>query len=138
MALMRFHCVVASPNRDTEKPGISNGGLTAFRGRERDNWEKRLFGGVYQKPDVTSLERPKYGALDLMNHADGPSPRFGSCYFRLSNEVSKRCSFTYKDSFYQPEECGTIDDLTCIMASMLSVGSDVLMAEKMLLFLYFC
>lgn len=99
---------------------LSNGGLTAFRGGQRDIWEKRLFGEAYQKPHVTSFERPKYGALDLMNRADGPAPRFGSCYFRLNSQVSRRCSFTYQDSFYEPEEFGVIDELTCIIASILA------------------
>jgi hypothetical protein len=97
--------------RNQFETGLSNGGLTAFRGGERDNWEKRLFGGAYQKVNVEAAERPKYGALDLMNYSDGAAPRFGSCYFRLSHEVSKRCSLTDKDSFFQPEGFGTIDHL---------------------------
>jgi Protein of unknown function (DUF3626) len=31
---------------------ISNGGLTAFPGGDRDRWEERLFGGVYQRAGV--------------------------------------------------------------------------------------
>ncbi|MEM7030125.1 MAG: DUF3626 domain-containing protein [Chloroflexota bacterium] len=99
---------------------ISNGGLTAFQGGQRDDWEQRLFGGAYQKPDVTPSERPKYGALDLMNHADGPAPRFGSCYFRLSNAVCQRCTFTYQDSVSEPDVFGTIHDLAGIMAATLT------------------
>lgn len=98
--------------------GISNGGLTAFRGGQRDNWEKGLFGGVYQKEETEMSERPKYGALDLLNFSDGAAPRFGSCYFRLNTEVSKRCSFTNKDSYHEPEYFGTIDNFINILAAL--------------------
>lgn len=59
---------------------ISNGKLSPAPGGERDLWEQRLFGGAYQQESSASC-RPKYGALQLMMHPDGPSPRFGSCYF---------------------------------------------------------
>ena len=105
--------------RNQFETGISNGGLTAFRGGQRDNWEKRLFDGAYQHIKATITERPKYGALDVMHNADGPAPRFGSCYFLLDPAVSQRCSFTYQDSYYEPEIFGTIDTLTGLMAAML-------------------
>ena len=54
---------------------ISNGSVSAYPGGARDRWEQRLFGGAYQAEGVANRERPKYGALDLMLHADGPSPR---------------------------------------------------------------
>lgn len=59
---------------------ISNGKLSPAPGGERDLWEQRLFGGACQQESSASC-RPKYGALQLMMHPDGPSPRFGSCYF---------------------------------------------------------
>lgn len=67
---------------------ISNGSVSAYPGGERDLWEKRIFGGAYHLNGSTNSERPKYGALDLMLHPDGPAPRFGSCYFLLSPKVS--------------------------------------------------
>lgn len=106
--------------RNQFETGLSNGGLTAFRGGDRDNWEKRLFGGAYQKETVEPAERPKYGALDLMGYSDGAAPRFGCCYFRLSREVSKRCSFTDKDSVFKPDVFGMIEHFTNIMASLLA------------------
>jgi len=36
--------------------------------------------------------------LELLRHADGPSPRFGSCYFLLGRAVSQRCTFTWGGS----------------------------------------
>jgi len=39
--------------RNQFETGLSNGGLTAFRGGMRDVWGLGLFGGVYQRPEVT-------------------------------------------------------------------------------------
>ena len=62
---------------------ISNGKLDPCVGGERAEWENHLFGDVFSDTDLS--ERPKYGALDLFRHSDGPCPRFGSCYFVLSS-----------------------------------------------------
>jgi Protein of unknown function (DUF3626) len=97
---------------------ISNGGLSAFPGGLRDEWERTLFGGAYHADGVDAAHRPKYGALDLMRHADGASPRFGSCYLLLSPEVSKRCTFTYLDSHQLPLERGTYAELDDILAAL--------------------
>ena len=99
--------------------GISNGSRSAFAGGSRDRWEARLFGGAYQLPGVSAAQRPKYGALDLLRHADGPAPRFGSCYLVLHAAVSRRCTFTYGDSHLDPEHAGTIDRLDAVMAALL-------------------
>lgn len=100
--------------------GISNGGLTAFEGGSRDLWEKRLFGGAYQKPGVTAAERPKYGALNLMNYWDGACPRFGSCYFRLKSAVAQRCSFAYGDSSSNPNVTADVDHFDVVLSKLLS------------------
>jgi hypothetical protein len=68
--------------RNQFETGLSSGGRTAFPGGDRDRWERALFGGAYQATEVEPDERPKYGALELVRHPDGPSPRFGSCYLR--------------------------------------------------------
>jgi hypothetical protein len=76
-------CQAASQRRRVYRSqwvtGISNGGLTAFPGGERDRWEERLFAGAYQRSGVTADEHPIYGGLDLLGHPDGSCPRFGSC-----------------------------------------------------------
>lgn len=95
---------------------ISNGSVTAYPGGARDLWEKKLFGGAYQSEGVTYSERPKYGALDLMLHPDGPAPRFGSCYFLLYPTVSYRCTYSYGGSQDDPTEKGTLEDLDDILA----------------------
>src|SRR5690625_4543910 len=81
---------------------LSNGKLAPSSGGERDVWENRIFGGAYQRGSTTNDQRPKYGALHLMLHSDGPSPRFGSCYFLLYPHVSRRCTCTYMDSHIDP------------------------------------
>lgn len=98
---------------------LSNGSLSAFPGGRRDEWEKRIFGGAYHRFGAAPGERPKYGALDVMPHADGPSPRFGSCYFLLSPAVSRRCTFTYLDSNEDPPEKGTYEAFDDILAALL-------------------
>ncbi len=99
---------------------LSNGSVSAHPGGARDLWEKRLFGGAYDFDSITKEQRPKYGALNLMLHADGPSPRFGSCYFLLKPAVSQRCTFTFLDSHQDPKEKGTYEEFTDILAALLS------------------
>jgi len=98
---------------------ISNGSVTAYPGGARDLWERELFGGAYQSEGVTARDRPKYGALDLMLHSDGPSPRFGSCYFLLAPQASYRCTYTYGGSQDDPPEKGTYDAIDDIIAAVL-------------------
>ncbi|MEF2965161.1 DUF3626 domain-containing protein [Paenibacillus sp. M1] len=98
---------------------ISNGSVSAYPGGLRDNWEKKLFGGAYQEEGTTGRERPKYGALNLMLHADGPAPRFGSCYLLLSPSVSRRSTYTYLDSNEDTKEKGTYAEFDLIMAALM-------------------
>ena len=97
---------------------ISNGSVSAFAGGARDQWENALFGGAYHIDGVTNAQRPKYGALDLLGHGDGPSPRFGSAYVLLHPAVSRRCTFTYLDSHDNPPERGTYDEFDDILAAL--------------------
>lgn len=98
---------------------ISNASLSAFPGGDRDLWENRLFGGAYQTEGTTDNQRPKYGALNVMLHPDGPAPRFGSCYFLLSPKVSHRSTFTYLDSHQEPKEKGSYEEFDMILAALL-------------------
>jgi hypothetical protein len=102
--------------------GLSGGSPSAFPGGERDLWESQLFGGAYHEPAVSPAGRPKYGALAVMDHPDGPAPRFGSCYFLLHPEVSKRSTFTFGSSHepHAPERTGTLDVLDPVMAPLLA------------------
>jgi hypothetical protein len=111
---------------------LSSGSVSAHPGGARDLWEKQLFGGAYQQAGVDKSHRPKYGSLDLLGHADGPSPRFGSCYFLLKPEVNRRCTFTYLDSHQDPKEKGTLDEFDDIMAALLSdsFSDEVVLGEQ--------
>jgi len=98
---------------------LSNGSVSAYPGGERDVWEDKMFGGAYQINGSTTSERPKYGALDVMLHPDGPAPRFGSCFFLLSPEVSRRCSYSYLDSHQDPKEKGTYKEFDLILLALM-------------------
>ena len=97
---------------------ISNGSVSAHSGGDRDLWEKELYKGAYHSGEFDGKERAKYGALNVFKHPDGPAPRFGSCYFLLKPEVSKRCTYTYLDSHNIPEERGTIDEFDDIISAL--------------------
>ncbi len=101
--------------------GLSAGSLSAFPGGARDEWERTLFGGAYHHVGVSLAERPLYGSLELVRHADGPSPRFGSCYLVLKPEVTQRCTFTYGGSQSPDvlEHSGTREHFDCCMAALL-------------------
>lgn len=108
---------------------ISNGSVSPHPGGERDLWEKMMFGGAYQIEGSRNSQRPKYGALNVMLHADGPAPRFGSCYFLLSPKVSRRSTYTYLDSHQDPKEKGTYEEFDMILAALME---DVFVNESAL------
>jgi hypothetical protein len=83
-------------------------------------WERELFGGAYHAEGATDSDRPKYGALELVRHPDGPIPRFGSCYFVLRPNISGRTSFTFAGSEdpRATERLGTIDRMDHVMAAL--------------------
>jgi hypothetical protein len=97
---------------------ISNGHVAPFAGSPRDDWERRMFGGAYQLDSTESAHRPKYGALDLMLHADGPAPRFGSSYLLLKPSVLPRCTFTFLSS-HEANVRGSFDELDEVVGSLL-------------------
>lgn len=107
--------------RNQFETGLSSGSLTAYPGGPRDNWERDLFGGAYHDPASSTGERPKYGALELIRHPDGPWPRFGSCYFILHKAVLGRSSFSFLGSEKPDasERLGTVDCLEGVLAPLL-------------------
>jgi hypothetical protein len=82
--------------------GTSNGGLSAFPGGKRWEWESRIFGQAYDS--VPDTERPVYGALNYLHKQVGAAPRFGSAHFRLRSHVLARTTFCYPDSCYEPKD----------------------------------
>ena len=107
--------------RNQFETGLSTGGLFPVAGSPRDSWERTLFGSAYHEGTVADSERPKYGALELVRYADGPIPRFGSCYFVLRPDVSNRTSFTFAGSEdpRASERLGTIGVMDPVMAALL-------------------
>ncbi|KAM3509624.1 hypothetical protein MY10362_000517 [Beauveria mimosiformis] len=61
--------------------GIFDGLMTMQPGVPRDEWARHLFHSAYEAEGVMASQRPKYGALGLVRNANGPAPRFGSCFF---------------------------------------------------------
>ncbi|HEY2795796.1 MAG TPA: DUF3626 domain-containing protein [Micromonosporaceae bacterium] len=97
---------------------ISNGGLSAYPGGDRDVWEHHLFGAAYHDGTAEPADRPKYGALNLFNHPDGGAPRFGSCHLRLRPAVNAWSTFTFGDSHLGPADVGTIDAFLPVLAAL--------------------
>lgn len=98
--------------------GLSNGSATAYAGGARDEWERTLFGAAYHEPPTLAAARPKYGGLDLWQHADGACPRFGSCFFVLRPEVLSRATLTWGDSHLGPAHVGTATTLETMLAPL--------------------
>ncbi|SCL23924.1 Protein of unknown function [Micromonospora pallida] len=111
--------------RSQFETGISNGGLFAYPGGERDRWEEVLFGGAYQAAGVRLAERPVYGGLDLLGHPEGTCPRFGSCHLRLRPTVLARATLCFGDSHLGPTVVGTTDVFEPMLAAMLRATQEV-------------
>lgn len=90
--------------RSQFETGTSNGGLTAFAGGDRWEWESTAFSGIYD--NAPASDRPKYGALNYQEHGAGASPRFGSSFFKLKASVLGRTTFCYPESWVGPKEFG--------------------------------
>ena len=74
-----------------------------------------MFFGAYP-PDT--VDRPKYGALNIFRYMDGASVRFGSCFFALKYEIINRCTFAYGDSYINPTNLCTSDTFVGILAGL--------------------
>ncbi|WP_423194739.1 DUF3626 domain-containing protein [Cupriavidus sp. H18C2] len=87
--------------------GTSNGGLSAYPGGDRWQWESRIFGQAYDTAPAS--ERPRYGALNVGHASAGAAPRFGSAHLRLAPGVLSRTTFCHPDSVYEPSHFGVAD-----------------------------
>lgn len=99
---------------------ISNGLLSPELGGMRDQWENDFFGNIYNTLAIDSSERPKYGSLDLMRSGNGPSPRFGSCFFLLRPSIKNNCTFSFGDSYKKPKEKGSNHFFEDIFAALMT------------------
>jgi hypothetical protein len=100
--------------RSQFETGTSNGGLTAYPGGDRWQWESRIFGGAYD--DGPPAGRPKYGSLNFRQRLTGGSPRFGSAYLRLASHTLTRTTFCYPDSVLEPAHFGVAARLSALVA----------------------
>jgi hypothetical protein len=80
-----------------------------------------MFGGAYHAAGVADADRPKYGALEALPHPDGASPRFGSSFFVLCEEVAQRCSFTFGGSQEEDalDRSGTLAVFEPVLAALI-------------------
>lgn len=99
--------------RSQFETGTSSGGLTAYRGGDRWQWESRIFAGAYDEHPASL--RPKYGTLNHRHDPVGGSRRFGSCHFRLQPHVRSRTTFCYPDSHLEPRHFA-VDDVRPLVA----------------------
>ncbi len=97
------------------RTGTTNGGKSAFVGGDRFLWEQHMFFDTYP-PE--SIDRPKYGALNLFQYIDGASARFGSCFFTLKQDVIHRCTFAYGDSSTNPHTLCTSDTFAAVLVDI--------------------
>jgi hypothetical protein len=96
---------------------ISNGGRSAIEGGERQRWERELFAGHYDgAPD--DVERPVYGAFDLLGDPHGGSPRFGSSFVVLATTVLDRATMCVGDSHLGPVDVGTAGHSLAVLAGL--------------------
>ncbi len=102
--------------RSQFETGISNGGLTAYAGGDRDVWEQRMFPGVYSG----AAGRPIYGGLNLAGYPDGASPRFGSCHLVLAPAALELATFSHGDSFTEPKVFGTAATFGAVWEALLA------------------
>ncbi|GAA0496946.1 hypothetical protein Ade02nite_54960 [Paractinoplanes deccanensis] len=109
------HLATDGVYRSQFETGISNGGLTAYPGGDRDRWEHRMFGGAY----TGAAGRPVYGGLNLAGYPDGASPRFGSCHLVLDPAVSARATFSHGDSVTEPRVVGTASTFGAVWQALL-------------------
>ena len=110
--------------RSQFETGSSNGGLTALPGGDRWRWESRMFGGRYDSGPASA--RPVYGALDHRRSPYGGSVRFGSGHLRLRAAVTARCTFSFPDSVFEPDEVGGPERMADLIALCEAADHDVL------------
>lgn len=96
--------------------GTTNGGTGAYVGGNRYTWEQELFHGAYPPQ---ALDRPKYGAVNLLRDLDGACVRFGSCYLELNSDAGERATFSYGDSSTGPTALCTRDTFSVVVMELM-------------------
>lgn len=98
---LNLDCMYGALNSDTHYRNqfetAASGGLLEPKVREK--WERDLFTGAYDSPEVTGFDRCKYGVVNIVNDYRGVvrCAQYGDSYIVLKN-VRLRCSFSPMDS----------------------------------------
>lgn len=82
----------------------------------RTTWENNLFNNAYT--ESAFVERPKYGALNLLKLAGGSAPGYGKSYFILKPEVKGRITFVNGDSSLQMFHICTFTDPVALLVHL--------------------
>jgi hypothetical protein len=82
----------------------------------RTNWENNLFNNAYT--ESAFIERPKYGALNLLKLAGGSAQGYGRSYFVLKSEVKNRITFVNGDSSLQMFHICTFTDPVALLVHL--------------------
>lgn len=98
--------------------GVSAGSRSAIPGGERWRFEDQLFDGAYGGGGPDGVERPIYGAFDLLVDSHGGSPRFGSCYLVLARHVMARTTLCVGDSHVRVADVGTFARPWALLAGL--------------------
>jgi hypothetical protein len=112
--------------------GISNGSRSAILGGDRQRFERALFGFAYEAADADVVERPVYGAFDLLGDPHGGSPRFGSCCLVLAPHVRHRTTLCVGDSHASPHDVGTFDACWSVLAGLAEQAATGSLLERAL------
>ncbi|HWC82609.1 MAG TPA: DUF3626 domain-containing protein [Pseudonocardiaceae bacterium] len=110
--------------RSQFETGTGNGGRTAYPGGDRWRWESRIFGAAYDH--APAAHRPKYGSLNLHRRGIGGSPRFGSAHLRLTADTLRRATFSYPDSYAEPEQFGVAAQCSPLIDAAVADDADLL------------
>ncbi len=96
--------------------GITSGSSSAYPGGSRDRWEETIFEKGYHGHTLIPAERPKYGAMNAANNANGPASQYGTCFFELKPRIKERTTFTPKNSSgCQAKHVGTADNFMHVL-----------------------
>lgn len=82
----------------------------------RTTWENNLFNNAYMESAI--IERPKYGALNLLKFVSGSAPGYGKSYFILKPEVKNRITFVNGDSSLQMFHICTFTDPVALLVHL--------------------
>lgn len=98
--------------------GLSAGSRSAVPGGVRHRFEQALFGGAYDDANASDVEFPIYGSFDLVFDEHGGSPRFGSSFIVLDENVRERVTLCVGDSATGPRDVGTFEAPWSVLAGL--------------------